>query len=161
MTRLALCALVWSPCAVLFADEPKQPPPALEGAWQEPAMPGEDPSMRYKIVFAGEKATIHYREQVLTGTATVAPEFDQMLIIIGITHVEGSGPHVKGTYLGVYEEEKGRLSLRFDHPLVSTTTLRQYPGVDGGSRIVVLEDLRREQNLGLAPVTLTLHKVAK
>jgi hypothetical protein len=160
MTRLALCVVVWSPCVMLFADEPKKPPPALEGAWQEPARPGEDPSLRYKITFADDKVTIRYREQVLTGTVESNSDPEQIRFTMTITTVEGNGPHVKGAYTGVYEATKDRVSFHFDprpgH--VGEVRLRE----EGGElRIVIVPDTSRDRPLGLAPVTLTLHKVAQ
>ena len=159
MTRLALCALVWSPCGVLFADEPEKPLAELQGAWQEPTRPGEDPSMRYKITFTGEKVTIHYREQVLSGTFQIDSDSSQIRVTMMIAKVEGKGTHVKGAYIGLYEVGKDRVSLHFD-PRPAIVQEVQLPGEDK-PRIVITPDTSRPNGLGLAPVTLTLHKVAK
>ena len=66
MTRFVLALAACVPCVALGADDPKMPdpkPPAteLEGVWQEPLRPGEDPAVRFKITFAGDKVTIKGR----------------------------------------------------------------------------------------------------
>jgi hypothetical protein len=176
MTRLALCALVWSPCAVLLADEPKKQLSEFEGAWQEPTRPGEDPSLRYKITFAGEKVTIHYREQVLAGTFKLNPLSTQLTVTMTITNVEGKGAHGRGIYTGIYEVVNDRVSIQFnptparlpDEDDVLAPRVKKPQTGDQPTPLppplpapVVVIQSRSRIGMDLAPVTLTLHKVAK
>src|SRR5207248_10268590 len=106
MTRFALALAAWFPCVALGADDPKLPdakaPVAgLEGVWQEQSRPGEDPAVRFKITFAGDKVTINIRGQVLKGTFWTEEELlvasapdrkrDRVTILVTITEVEGNG----------------------------------------------------------------------
>jgi hypothetical protein len=162
MTRLALVVVVWLPSVVLFADDPKKPPTELEGVWQEPARPGEDAALRYKITFAAEKVTIHHREQVLTGTLWVDTRAERITVAMVITGAEGKGSLTKGIYSGIYQVEKERVSLRFNpHPV----DLDELPD-SAEERTVFFQSLQFDRGrdpatLGLAPFTLTLHKVKK
>jgi hypothetical protein len=169
MTRLALVVVVWLSCVALFGDEPKKPQPlpptALEGAWQEAVLLGEDPAVRYKITITDDKVTIRHREQVLTGTFEVSSESEPFTITMKITGVKGDGSHVRGTYRGIYEVEKDRVSLRFNPVPARPPIVREIkvPGEDK-PRIVVIDETalyERSGGLRLAPVTLTLHKVKK
>jgi hypothetical protein len=163
MTRLALCVVVWSPCAVLFADEPRKPASVLEGAWQEPVLPGEDAAARYRVTIVGDKVTIRHREQVLTGTVVVGTDSNPLRVTMTITNVEGNGSHVQGTYIGVYEAAKDRVSFQFNPYPVKTATVRAIqPDLTlGPPEVIQVAEARNFGGLGLAPITLTLHKAKK
>ncbi|HVL13548.1 MAG TPA: hypothetical protein VM529_13355 [Gemmata sp.] len=136
-------------------------------------MPGEDPSLRYRITFAGENVTIRYREQVLSGTFTVDSQSDPVTVTMVVTEVKGDGEHTKGTYRALYEIEKTRVSLQFSPKPVALWQVvprsdKEPPraieivGPNGKKQRITAPAVSvRSAGMGLAPVTLTLHKVAK
>jgi hypothetical protein len=177
MTRFALAVLVWSPCALLLADDPKKPPTDLEGAWQEPTLPGEDVAVRYRIIFSGDKVTIRHREQVLTGIVKLNPLSTRITFTMMITNVEGKGAHGRGIHTGIYEVVNDRISIQFNPTPVRLPDEDEIPApraknpqtgdqpspmpVPTVPGVVVVNPSRSRIGMDLAPVTLTLHKVAK
>jgi len=171
MTRFVLALAACVPCVTLRADDPKMPeprPPAteLEGVWQEPLRPGEDPSVRFKITFAGDKVAIAIGGQVLKGTLATedglrvasapASTRDRVPILVTITEVEGNGTFKKGAYVGLYSLEKDQLTLSFGvRPDPTVATTRELRDID--------LRIQRPTGKGLEPVpyTLTLGKVKK
>jgi hypothetical protein len=148
MTRFVLALAACVPCVALGADDPKMPEPKfpateLEGVWQEPLRPREDPAVRFKITFAGDKVTIHIGGQVLRGTfaADDTPSGISLSIRITITTVEGNGTFAEGAFSGIYRVDKGQLDLRINPELRLSRT--------------------SQNALAPAPVTLTLTKVKK
>jgi hypothetical protein len=169
MTRFALVLAACVPCIALGADDPKMPDPKmpateLEGVWQEPLRPGEDPAVRFRVTFTGDKVTINIDGQVLKGTfwtedglwVTSAParKRDRVPILVTITEIEGNGTFEKGSYSGLHSLEKDQLMLSFGvrpTPIVETST---------ALRVKALRD-QRPTGMELAPYTLTLAKVKK
>ena len=76
MTHL-IVLMTLIPCFTILAEDPKAPVTALEGTWHEPGMLGEDPTIRYRIVFAGDKVTITIGTQVMTGIFIAIPPLNE------------------------------------------------------------------------------------
>jgi hypothetical protein len=99
-------------------------------------MPGEDPTIRYKIVFAGDKVTITIGTQVMTGIFIAIPPLNESNQHSNIYCQLKDSRGKEMITAGIYRVDKDELSLRLD-PEVT-----QQPDV-----------------LGRAPLTLTLGKV--
>jgi hypothetical protein len=149
------------PCFTILAQDPKAPVTVLEGTWHEPGMPGEDPTVRHKIVFVGDKVTITIGTQVLTGTFSADPQSKgdkrHSTIFCKLKNSQGKEMIISG----IYRIEKEELSLRLDPEV--TLPLKPSPKVAEDlppeARIRQYEMLFSSTYLHRAPLTLTLGKV--
>ncbi|HEV3440398.1 MAG TPA: hypothetical protein VG122_23795 [Gemmata sp.] len=148
------------PCLTILAEDPKAPVTALEGTWHELGMPGEDSTVRHKIVFVGDKVTITIGTQILTGTFIADSQSKgnkrHSIISCKLKNPQGKEMIVSG----IYRIEKEELSLRLDPEV--TLPLKPSPKVADDlppeARLRQLEILSSTY-LHRAPLTLTLGKV--
>jgi hypothetical protein len=169
MTHL-ITLMTLIPCFTILAEDPKTPITALEGTWHEPGMPGEDHTVRYKIVFAGDKVTITIGTQVMTGTYIADRQSNEDKRHSNISCKLKNSQGKEMIISGIYRVEQDELSLRLAPKVLSQfeeprplipSPLRPFDP----STPLSLPSLRAttsvNQRLGmeLAPLTLTLGKV--
>ncbi|HSQ56245.1 MAG TPA: hypothetical protein VLM40_10940 [Gemmata sp.] len=161
MTSLALVLVVWLPSANLRGDDPKKLTAQLQGLWQEEVLRGEDPAVRYKITFEGEKVTIRYREQVLTGSVIVSSTNWRGQITMVIDRVEGTGHYSKATFTSIFEvdEKIMHMSVYPPVPAVPVRRIEVPRRGDEPPRFIEVPVPQDQQGMGLASFTLTFHKV--
>jgi hypothetical protein len=110
MNRFALLLVAMFPCVAFCADEPKPIATELEGVWQEPGKPGDNPTLRMKITFTSNKVKLELAGQTLTGTVRTPITSDGGLTL-SITYVDGDGALTKGLYSGRYLRDQAGMTV--------------------------------------------------
>jgi hypothetical protein len=112
----------------------KSPDAELDGTWHEPGMPGEDASLRYRIVFQGDEVAIAIGKLLVKGN-------------YGVTH----GVSLEGNYRDI--------TFVMQAPQGETLLMPGKYRLEAGELSLQIESDPPDRGMGRAPLTLTLRKV--